>query len=75
MVSESDNVSLPVIYQMEDEGFVGALLDCGHHIVLSKRAPVWSDPTFALFCDQCSGDHWLHPLVLLEIDFMKESYQ
>lgn len=75
MVSESDNVGPPVIYQTEEAGFVGVLLDCGHYIVLSKQAPVWADSTFALLCDECPGDHGLHPLALLEIDFLKESFQ
>ena len=75
MVSESDNVGPPVIYQTEDAGMVGVLLDCGHHAVISKMAPVWSDPMFALLCDECVGDHWLHPLVLLETDYWEESAQ
>ena len=66
MVDESDNK--PILFEAEDRGFAMALLDCGHHALVSKGAPVWENPAILLLCDHCSGEHLLHPLVLLEFE-------
>jgi hypothetical protein len=68
-----DLVGPPVIYQTEEPGFLMVLLECGHFTLVSKGCACWSDSSFGLSCDVCGGLSVLHPLVLLEFDYWKES--
>ena len=64
---------LPIVYAGPDAGFLHALLECGHHTIVAKQSPVWENPAIALSCDVCGEECLLHPLVLLEFDFWRDS--